>query len=352
MVSPNPSAFFEAVYLSFQHACHTAPVINRYFQIAGYTILLRFAGSSLIPSITPALEHVAIDAAPPSVDLTICLWDSATTNAPLLDELGKVSWMVNSRRGEFLNYSDNRYQTAMQVDAGILNVYDKERNLALSWIRQPELSLFKMAAPCQDIFHWWLRERKLLMVHGAAVGLEMGAALIVGNSGAGKSTTALVCAHAGMKYLADDRCVLALNPEPHVFALYNSGKILPNQLSLFPCFKHGINRPKIADNEKALMFLQRALPDQVARDLPLAVILLARLSYQKATSISPVKPMKVCQTLAGSTMIYTPGWSQEDLKGSSRLVLSAPCYMINLGTDIWQIPEVISQQIIDELNKK
>ncbi len=349
---PDPAAFFEAVHLSFQHAVKSTGSIDRYIQIAGHTIRLHFAGPSLIPTITPALEHLASNGEHSTADLTICLWDSSTTDAPLLNEMGDTTWMLHSRRGELLDYSDDNYQTALQVDAGILNILDKKHNLALSWVQHPTQSIFKLAAPCQLILHWWLRERGLLMIHSAAVGLEKGAALLVGQSGAGKSTASLACLHTGMKYLADDRCLMTLDPKPRVYALYNSGKIIPSQIHHFPRFQHAITNPTALSTDKALLFVKQTAPEQIALHLPIKVILLARLTYQKKTTISPIKPLVVCQILASSTMIYAPGWSQADLRGAAQLVQQVPCYAINMGTDIWQIPKLISQTITNELTKE
>jgi hypothetical protein len=322
---PNPSIFFEAVFESFVSAIETTGVIERYIKIAGHTICLRFAGYSLIPKIMPALAHLTVEVES-GADLTICLWDSVTTNAPSLDVIVDAQWSLHSRRG-------------------VLNILDNKQNLALFWVRNPSLSVFKLAAPCQLIFHWWLRDQGLYLIHSAVVGLDIGAAMVVGNSGSGKSTSALTCAHAGMKYLADDRCVVALDPAPIAYTLYNSGKVEPGQLHHFPRFQHAFTNLDALNTQKALLYTQQTAPDKLVLQLPLKVILSARLTYQTETTISPIKPMEVCQVLASSTMIYTPGWSQEDLRAAVKLVQKVPCYALNLGTDLWQIPDVISRTI-------
>ena len=239
---PDPSAFFEALFLNFQRSTLSLPIIDRYYQIAGYTVLLRFAGPSLVPHITPALEHLRIERILTSADLTICLWDGAAIDAPLIDKSWGSSSTKNSRRGELLDYCDDNFQTALQVEAGILSILDRRRNLALGWVKNTVFSVSKLASPCQLILHWWLREKGLFMIHSAAVGLDQGAALLVGQSGAGKSTTALACLYAGMKYLADDRCVMTLNPKPRVYAMYNTGTILGSQLHHYPRFQPEISK--------------------------------------------------------------------------------------------------------------
>ena len=93
------------------------------------------------------------------------------------------------------------------------------------WVRDPGvLTRWETAAPLRTLLRWALRDHGLHMVHGAAVVGPRGAALLAGPSGAGKSTTALAAAQAGLGFVADDYCAVALGG-PVVHALCGVGKL-------------------------------------------------------------------------------------------------------------------------------
>src|SRR5436853_7099692 len=87
--------FFDRMHEAVGRAALTSGVVERCYQLAGYTVKLRFAGAGLIPLLTPALSHTI--PSPACVDLTICLWDthSTGTNPPA------APWREHyARRGE------------------------------------------------------------------------------------------------------------------------------------------------------------------------------------------------------------------------------------------------------------
>lgn len=62
------------------------------------------------------------------------------------------------------------------------------------------------------------RDDDMLSLHAAALGVPGGAAAIVGDSNAGKTTTAVACARAGMYLYSDERCVIDRRLRVHPFA--------------------------------------------------------------------------------------------------------------------------------------
>ena len=73
--------FFEEIKRSSLEAI-AQERIEQYYCIADYKIKLVFAGTALIPFITPALEHLRCDT-PQKTDLTIYLWDTVSTKVGL-----------------------------------------------------------------------------------------------------------------------------------------------------------------------------------------------------------------------------------------------------------------------------
>ena len=89
------------------------------------------------------------------------------------------------------------------------------------------------------------------MLHAAAVGTADGGVLIVGRGGVGKSTTALACLAAGMKYVADDYLVVQLDPEPRAFQLYGTAKLEASQLRHFPELQNFVSKSRFCGKRKA-----------------------------------------------------------------------------------------------------
>ena len=76
----------------------------------------------------------------------------------------------------------------------------------------------------------WLAGPSTQVLHAGAVAYEGAAALIVGASGAGKSTTVLACAMAGAGFLGDDLVLVESgsdneNAEPTVHCLFATAKL-------------------------------------------------------------------------------------------------------------------------------
>src|SRR5262245_33148523 len=76
-------AYVEMVSLGFEKAVRQiGGSITHYYKIGEFTICLRFAGDALISQLTPAFAHLATEPTP-SPALTICVWDSASTQTTL-----------------------------------------------------------------------------------------------------------------------------------------------------------------------------------------------------------------------------------------------------------------------------
>jgi hypothetical protein len=183
------------------------------------------------------------------------------------------------------------------------------------------------------------------MIHCGAVGTAAGGALLVGHTGSGKSTSALACLSAGMRYVTDDRCILSLDPEPRALCIYDSAKLWPDQMRRFPHLLGAISNPSQLESEKALVFVKRSRPAQLAMELPIRVVLLARIADQPRTTLTPTTPVRVLRDLVPSTLIYQPGAAHDEVRAMAQLVRRVPCQQINLGRELERIPEMIARAI-------
>lgn len=344
---PSPIAFFRAAYQAFQRAEQAAgDPIERFYSIGGYIVRLRFAGPVLVPLITPALAHLATEPVSRPA-LTVCLWDSASTNA----SLPPPPWRLGDylARGEIRGLSSGRFRAAFNLGSGVLRMLDAERNVALWWIRDAcLLPSHEIGSPLSAILYWWMSLRGRQYVHAGAVGTPTGGVLLAGKGGCGKSTAALACLDSELVYVGDDYCLLATEPAPYAYSLYSSGKLDGEHIRRFPFLVPVISNANHLDSEKVLLFLHQHFPGKLSSGFPIRAILLPRITGRPGTTLTPTSPMIGLKALAPSTIFQLSGAGGAVFQTLARFVGLVPCYYLNLGTDPTKIPHMISALLSED----
>lgn len=338
-------AFFQASQQAWAAAAQLCPPSQHDYCFAGYPVQLQIIGSTLAARVTPALAHLA--SAPVAAPaLTVRLWDIRCT--PIA--LPPPPWQQEDYgvRSQVRGYETGPLLAAYQLDSNALSLLDLPQNSALYAVQDAEqLPYYEAGMPLRTIMHWWLRAQGRQLVHAAAVGTARGGALIVGRGGSGKSTTALACLLAGMRYVADDYCVVNPAAQPVVASLYNTGKVAADHLQRFPALAPLVSNPAgLGQGEKALLFLQNHFPTQLVAALPLRAILQPQITGQPTTSIQPVPSSVALRSLAPSTIFQLSTGGEQDFRLLATLVRQVPTYRLALGTTIAQIPDVI-QELLD-----
>jgi len=338
-----PAAFFEQVYHAFQQAERLAgDPVDRFYTIGGYTVRLRFAGPALVPFITPALEHLAAE---PGLTpaLTVCLWDSASTHT----EMPPPPWSADDyiARGEAYGYivmnADHIY-TVFELETGTLSLLDTRLNLAVFWTYDfRQLPYHERGAPLRVILHYWMRNCECQLVHAAAVGMSRGGVLLTGKSGAGKSTTALACLSSELLYAGDDYVLLNRQSTPFAYSLYNSAKLDADHIQRLPHLLPIVNNPEKLDTEKALIFLHDHYPDKLTLGFPVRAILVPQVTGLSETRLKKVSPATGLTALAPTTIFQLPGARREVFQELSKFVKQVPSYVLEVGTNLSRIPDVI-----------
>lgn len=307
--------------------------------MGGFPVRLRFAGPALVSFLTPALAHLA--ARPVSSPaLTVCLWDSVSTRTAM----PSPPWQADDyrERGEIRGFNNERIRTAFQMGSNALSMVDLEKNLALFWIRSAEqVPFWETGAPLLSIFHFWMGQQGIQLIHAGAVGMPDGGVLLAGRGGSGKSTTALSCLDSELFFAGDDYCLLASEPVPTVYSMYSTGKKDPKDIQRLPFLISAIGNRARLDTEKAVYFLHEHFPKKILPSFPLRAIATPRLTGEPDTTFKETSPREVLTALAPSTIFQLPGAGQEALRMMRNTVRQVRCYYLNLGTDMAQIPGVI-----------
>ncbi|MCH8245127.1 MAG: hypothetical protein IH951_01820 [Bacteroidetes bacterium] len=314
-------------------------IIERYYEIRGHLIRFRFSGTALVPRLTPALAHLSV---PPAqrVDLSVSLWDSVSTGVSMLPP----PWNDDELRvnGEIPSFISAGLYTHYNVYHNALTIFDEKGENGIFWIKNAEdVPDHETASPLFALFHSWLSKRGLVHVHAGAVGLPDGGALLVGDCGSGKSNTGLSCLDSELFYAGDDRCLVGSRPEPFVQSIYSTAKTHPEDIDRFPFLARHREKLSYLENGKLLFFLDVLFPGKMITGFPLRVIIMPRVTGLRDTTVEAGSPARGLLTLAPDTSIRWPSTGPTTFSTLSTLFRTVPCYQLNVGTDISQIPEAI-----------
>ena len=229
-------AYFASFQAGFDRAASAVGgLIDHVYDIGGHSVRMRFAGGGprFAPDAGFCASSLRFCCGCGSDDLPVgreC--DRTDTPPPLflssLLYLLELRWfeLLSSRR-EIKGYHGDRIRTMFHFGPNILSAMDMEENVAIYWIRDARNTpYYEKGYPLTKIFNWWTETRNLQCVHAAAVGTPEGGVLLAGKSGSGKSTTSLLCLNSELLYVSDDTSLVAWNPEPYAFSLYNTAKLM------------------------------------------------------------------------------------------------------------------------------
>jgi hypothetical protein len=352
-------AYFDAVYTGYARAVEEiGDVVESFYSIGGFTIRLRFAGDALASKLTRALAHLSIPATD-SCALTICVWDSASTNTrlPLLveslvDLLRQKWWELLGIRREIKRYDGQRVRTSFFLGPDILSVLDTQRNIGVYWIDDAaRIPYWEHGSPFLSILSWWMELKKRQYVHAGAVGNRHGGVLLAGKGGSGKSTTALSCLSSDFDYVSDDYSLLTEAPTPYVYSLYNTAKLKgSHDLDRLPFLRDKITNLDRMPEEKAVIFLHEHYPKQIVSGFPIRAVVVPHVGGHAETILTPLSSVQALKALAPSSLFQVPGAGQDTFRMLARLVKQVPCFELEIGASVSAIPPVIRQLLSEQAN--
>ena len=326
--------------------------VQQWYRIGGHDVCVRTIPEQDARRLRPALGHLALpEATASAAGLTISTWNGATPSAaPVLADLLRrlrANWCAEcGPRGEVLELHSIGISAIYNAGPNVLTVIDFERNRG--WLLKLDDDTFpywEVGSPFRFLLHEWFAARGLQYVHGAAVGTEKGGVLLVGKGGSGKSTTALLCAAAGMHYAGDDYCLIDPS-RAWAHSLYNTGKLKgPDDYARLPELKGLSTNPDSFErggDGKGVYFLDEIWPDRVVAGMPLRAIVVPRITGQAASSVEPCSAFDAVVAMLPSTVAQLPAASNEDCDRMVALAEKLPAYVLHLGTDIRGIPAALT----------
>ena len=321
---------------------HEFQTVHR--SLAGRAVRFEIAGNYLSTVLQTALAHLPPTAAT-SADLTIRAWDESVTGIPLPD--APWSWPpTDSPNAISFPPGAENYQPHLESPSGAFALHDLAQNEVILHVRDArKLPTYWHGSPLFRNFHLWAQPAGLAILHAACIGTDQGAALLAGKGGSGKSTTALLCLEAGLRYVSDDYCLLEPGETPRAHCLYNTGKLQRDHLTRFPSLAKKAVDPHSDQFEKKVIFVHQHYPDRLANALPLRALFLPFVSGQPKHRIVPIAPPIALRGLAPSTLFQLSAPSGEHLRIMADLTRQLPCFQLALGTDFASIPAFIKDHL-------
>jgi hypothetical protein len=336
------AAFFADVLARTERAMASGETIRRDLMVAGQHIRLHYAGAALDRLLTPAFACVVASDDGREPDLTVFLWDSTTSGIDMAPP--PVPQHCFSDRGDLWTFGSERWRSAFHFSEYSLALLDMARGVGVFWVRDSAaLPYWAKAAPLRTILSWWLTPRGAQLVHGAAVGTDDGGVLIVGRGGVGKSTTALACVGAGMRYCGDDYVVLTGGSQPAAHALYRTAKLFPEVASHFP----KLGGELTPGAEKMVLRVGDESPEELASTVSLRVVVTLRFGAGAATSVEPALPASVLGSAIYTTMTQLPHAGKRTVDLIEDVLSRLPCVTLVLGSAVSEVPIAVAALIAD-----
>ena len=345
----DPDTLFNTVNELFQSAIKRSEEVVKYFKIASRHVKISFAGPELIPYCLPAINHLATEK-PAKILLTISVWDSKSTKIKLPFNLWKnLNRSITNKKildeepKHIRNYFHKQNIKGMyHSKTEALSLFDKKTNEGVLWYNSKDsIPYFSTSSPFRSIFHWWSLNMGLLLIHASAIGYQNRGVLIVGQSGSGKSNTALASINSHLKFAGDDHVIIDTNLPLKMHTLYNAFKLKKNDIGKYPELVKIYNGYDNSKYEKTIFFMDQLAQEKLIANFNISAIIIPKITRMKSPRLYQVPPSKALLAIAPNTLFQLPGSGKVGYDMMVKLVRNTPCYILELGSDVKGISIII-----------
>ena len=174
--------------------------------------------------------------------------------------------------------------------------------------------------------------------------------IFIGKGGSGKSTSALACVSAGLSYLGDDFIGIREQTDGSFlgYSLYASSLLDPDHLRRLRQLTPYAIPSESPRDPKSLILISRVFPERLQHFAAVRGIIMPRVVAVPRPELQTVSKAAALLAIAPSSLglQISPGSRSWDLL--ARLVQRVPCYRLNLGGSIEEIP-VCVDRLLGEL---
>lgn len=325
---------------------HTTATSHYQISLADLKVKLSFAGDNMPKVVIPALAHLLQPSSEAEAEYTVFIWDTQSAGIKLPKFPGGVEDI--KFRGEIEGLNSERFYVAQFSHANLLSLYDSERKIGIVCTSNPfHFPAFEIACPLRGVISWILQSSGRALIHTAAIGTQNGAVLLGGDSGAGKSSTALRGLLNHMFYFGDDICgIQNRGTTSTVYSIYSSAKLYAHDQSKFSgLIPSKANISGMNAREKEIYLLSPHFDSQLKLSAPIKAILIPDHSGGPLR-MEPVSKALTANVISASTNSLLPRSGIETIKAIANTVRNMPCIRFHLGPN----PDAIAPAIAQFLN--
>jgi len=326
----------------FAQAKRTHPHAFRHlsYVLAGQEVQINIVGRTLAEFMHLPFAHLWIDTNLSISSLGIELWDQVETGAFCQIGLSRDDLDLHP---DLRRSPDGRY-ASYQLQHSLVCL-DRVSGLMIGCISNAtELSLYERGRPLHVPLSLWHKTHGMPLMHAGLVSKNGRGLLLVGPGGSGKSTSAIMCAYAGFDYLSDDLVGLELSADGSFVghSLYNSTFMEPDHLKRFSQLEGHAIRGKYSFEKKHLVLLSQIASLRFARSCRIHSIVLPRVLHRPASILRRASKGETLMALAPSSLLMGErSHGHQGLEKLAQLVEQVPCYRLELGGPLDEIPRVL-----------
>jgi hypothetical protein len=196
-----------------------------------------------------------------------------------------------------------------------------------------------------------LRRHGLFHLHAAGLVQDGGRGrLVIGESGAGKSTAAMALVRSGWRWLGDDAVLLAEREKRIVvLAVPREFHLGPRTLAAFPEVAPLAGNPYRTEHDKRPVDPRLAAPDRHAPSMAApGVLLFPEVARDRSTALAPIDRAEALGALLpSSALVVVPGLPRaaEHLAVLRALADGARAFRATLGPDLLERPSLLAERI-------
>ena len=231
-----------------------------------------------------------------------------------------------------LRANEDLYYLWLDEAGGYLTAIDRRSGRGLVWFTKPDrIASWHIARPLMHAIKGASLRTSWTPVHAASVARSGGAILIVGQSGAGKTSIAMACAAQGWDYLGDDAVLVRAGP-PRVASLYSSARLREDTFQRYPdAMRACLGVSDDAGELKAEVDM--ALLERPAAEAEIRAIVVPQPTDWSEFRLAPLGRADTLRKLMAATRQSMLGDEAVAFSKLAALVSQIPCYALTASGD-------------------
>lgn len=252
--------------------------------------------------------------------------------------------MPDMRGRTVLRASEDIYYLWLDEAGGYVTTIDRRAGRGLVWFTKPDrIASWHIARPLMHAIKGASLRTSWTPIHAASVARNDGAILIVGQSGAGKTSIAMTCASQGWDYLGDDAVIVRADPA-RVASLYSSARLREDTFQHYPeAMRACLGVSDDAGELKAEVDMALLRPP--AAEAGIKAIVVPQPTDWAKLRLAPMGRADTLRKLMEATRQSMLGDEAVAFSKLAALVSQVPCYALTAGGDAATLSDGLARLI-------